>query len=135
MRINKLVNKVVSETAEGQPVENDKLDMSSMSKIHKKNIKFAEKTIEAMRIEVEEKLAATEDKEMTMKLRDIQRKLVAFEYLFLNINLLVLVPNTDQKIVTETLEDIEELKECFNNLGLSSSPNKKRKNSENTSEA
>ena len=53
MRINKLVNKVVSEIAEGQQVEEGKLDTASMCKIHKKNIKFAEKTIESIRIEVE----------------------------------------------------------------------------------
>lgn len=48
------------------------------------------------------------------------RKLIAFETLFLNLCLLILTPQTggDQKTMIETLEDIEELKECFQNLGL-----------------
>ena len=85
-----------------------------------------------MRIEVEDKISKLKesDKEMMMKLKDTQRKLVAYEYLILNVNLLILVPDTEQRIVMETLEDIEEMKECFNNLGLTSSPQKKRKNSE-----
>ena len=71
MRVNKLVNKIVSENSEEK--EGDGLDAHGLCKIHKKNIKFVEKNVEAMRVEVEEKLKKVKEseKEMTMKLKEI----------------------------------------------------------------
>jgi len=65
-------------------------------------------------------LDETKDVELMFKHKEHLRKLIAFETLFLNLCLLILTPQTggDQKTMIETLEDIEELKECFQNLGL-----------------
>jgi len=65
-------------------------------------------------------LSEDKDKEMIIKHKAQLRQLTAIETLFLNLTLLVLVPQalSDQSTVVETLEDIEELKECFSNLGI-----------------
>jgi hypothetical protein len=63
------------------------------------------------------------DQEKIVKNRELIRKLVAFETLFLNVNMLILVPQNsgnDQRTLIETLEDIEELKSCFENIGIGS---------------
>ena len=135
MRVNKLVNQIVKDQAEQQEKVDDKeIDMSSLCKQHKKSIKFAQTNMESVREELSqkiEKLDSVKDKEVLSKLTDQLRKLIAFESLFLNLNLLVLFPqnDTEKKQLLETLEDIEELKECFSNLGLStvSTSNKKQK--------
>lgn len=78
-----------------------------------------------------EKLDSAKDKEVLTRLTDQLRKLIAFESMFLHLNLLVLFPqkDTEKKQLLSTLEDIEELKECFQNLGLTtvSTSNKKQK--------
>ena len=60
------------------------------------------------------------DTELIFKHKERLRKLIAFETLFLNLCLLILIPqaSNDQKAAIDSLEDIEELKECFGNLGL-----------------
>ena len=122
MRVNKLVNKVVGEqpmSTEGDDKqEDDQLDLASLRKIHKKNTKYAQKHIAQVRCEVQaaiNDLDETKDVELIFKHKEHLRKLIAFETLFLNLCLLILIPQTgdDQKTVIETLEDIEELKECF----------------------
>jgi len=143
MRVNKLVNKLVSEHiqdgGQGDDEEDEaQLDLGSLCKLHKRNLKYAEKEIQAVRIKVAEKVAAAEsgdNKEYTLRLKDQSRKLIALETLFLNLCPLVLMPwaAKDQKAVTEALEDLEELKECWENLGLNRIPEsagKRRKNSE-----
>lgn len=127
MRVNKLVNKAVGEQTtnggEAEEAGDDQLDVASLRKIHKKNTKYAEKEITQVRSEIQaaiKGLDAAKDAELILKHKEQLRKLVAFETLFLNLCLLILIPQTggDQKTVIETLEDIEELKECFQNLGL-----------------
>ena len=137
MRVNKLVNQIVKDQAEQQDTQKEiteEIDMASLCKQHKKSIKFAQSNMESVREEISkkiEKLDSVKDKEMLAKLTDQLRKLIAFESMFLNINLLVLFPQKDseKKQLLNTLEDIEELKECFQNLGLStvSTSNKKQK--------
>ena len=48
------------------------------------------------------------------------RKLMSLENLMLTLCLVILVPEgkTDRTSFIETLEDLEELKECYQNLGL-----------------
>lgn len=74
-------------------------------------------------------LDEVKDNELVLKHKEQLRKLVAFETLFLNLCLLILIPQAggDQKTVIETLEDIEELKECFQNLGLDKIQTKSKK--------
>ena len=47
MRVNKLVNKLVKENNDQEEAdeENESMDVSSLCKMHKKNIKYAEKNI------------------------------------------------------------------------------------------
>lgn len=137
MRVNKLVNQIVKDQAEQQEAEKevvDEIDMASLCKQHKKSIKFAQTNMESVREEISqkiEKLDSVKDKEVLAKLTDQLRKLIAFESMFLNLNLLVLFPQkeSEKKSLLNTLEDIEELKECFSNLGLTtvSTSNKKQK--------
>lgn len=99
------------------------MDVASLAKRHKKYVKFVEKSISAARVQVAEALAGLnedEDKEMAMKYKTQIRQLMAIETLFLNLTLLVLVPQApgNGSIVIEILEDIEELKECYGNLGI-----------------
>ena len=67
-----------------------------------------------------------------MKLKEQMGRLVAIETLFLTLCPLILIPQAskDQKVISETLEELEELKECYSNLGLKdmvASSNKKAK--------
>jgi len=63
------------------------------------------------------------------------RQLVSLECLFLNLSLVALIPQDKQSVI-EVMEDIEELKECYNNLGIdtvkSSSKKAKRTSEDNT---
>ena len=97
--------------------DEQELDPASLRKIHKKNIKYAEQAIMQARIDVQaaiNKSRDSKDSEQLLRLKDQVRKLVAFEQLFLSLCLLIMIPSKgDQKAVIETLEDIEELKECF----------------------
>ena len=58
------------------------------------------------------------------------------ESLFLNLCLITLVPQItgDKQVVIETLEDIEELKECYTNLGIDKVPESSAKKAKKSSE-
>lgn len=98
------------------------MDLESLCKMQKKNIKYAEKNMQAVREEIEQAISGWDDsknKEQIIKAKTQLRKLASFESLLLNINLLILIPQnleTDQKNLIDTLEDIEELKQCFENM-------------------
>ena len=54
MRVNKLVNKMVKEGTQGEEEEQgETMDLESLSKMHKKNIKYAEKNMQAIREDIE----------------------------------------------------------------------------------
>ena len=71
---------------------------------------------------------AVADEHYQTLLKSHLRKLITLENLFLNLSLISLTPEgtQDRKVVVETLEDIEELKECFVNLGLDKVPSLKK---------
>ena len=124
MRVNKLVNKMVKEVSsdENGDLKDEAMDPEAMCKMHKKNIKYAEKSMQDVREEIEAAISSwddAKDKEKIIKAKAQLRKLQSFESLFLNINLLLLAPQNlsgDQKNLIDTLEDIEELKQCFENM-------------------
>jgi len=96
MRVNKLVNKVVSEHAhEIEQQEDAELDVESLCKLHKKNLKYAEKNMSQVRTQVQATISSLgegADRELLLKHKEHIRKLVALETLFLNVCLLILVP-------------------------------------------
>lgn len=152
MRVAKLVSKIIqsylAETQQDQKDNasdsDDQLDLSSMLKQYKSNIKFVQKEISEPRIKVSsliEKASGADAKSESSIQHLVQlRKLVSLENLILNLCLVSLVPQgaQDQKLVVETLEDIEEVKACYQDLGLimvSENSNKKRKESADKKEA
>jgi len=138
MRVNKLANKVMEDADESDD-QDQELDIASLAKRHKKYLKFVDKNISQVRAQVAEELSSLSedsDKEMIIKHKAQIRQLMAVETLFLNLTLLVLVPQAidNQKLVIETLDDIEELKECYINLGINKVQSSKKAKKADTDE-
>lgn len=136
MRVNKLANKIVSER--NDETGEDELDPSSVLAVHKANVKYVQKNLSHTRAQLEEELSGLGGKDKTehsLALKKQAGQLQSLESLILSLNLLALLPqgNTGEKGVIETLEDIEELKECFSNLGLDQVPEHPRKKAKKTS--
>lgn len=55
-----------------------------------------------------------------LRLKEQIRRLISIETLFLTLCPLVLIPEAgkDQNAIAGTLEELEELKECYSSLGL-----------------
>jgi hypothetical protein len=123
MRVAKLVSKIVAshlEKADHAEVEGeDKLDLGGVLKQFKSTTKFVTKNIVDARLKASELIGEKDDKQYHHLVTQV-RQLISLENLFLNLALVSLIPQnaTDTKSVVETLEDIEELKECFKNLGI-----------------
>lgn len=63
MRVNKLVNKMVKEETKSTEDEEqgETMDLESLCKMHKKNIKYAEKNMQAVREEIESAIESMDD--------------------------------------------------------------------------
>ena len=98
MRINRLINKLLSaeetEAAEGE------LDLESLVKIHKTNLKYCEQ------------FADLKKNERT------RVQAVALETLYLSLCPFVLLPGQKPQQVSDALEDIDELKSCIAGLDI-----------------
>jgi len=63
-------------------------------------------------------MGGLDDKEKVLA-KKLLKKVTAFETMYLHLSMLVLLPGNagdDLQAVTSTLEDLEELKECFSNF-------------------
>jgi hypothetical protein len=98
MRINRLINKLLAaeetEAAEGE------LDLESLVKIHKTNLKYCEQ------------FADLKKNERT------RVQAIALESLYLSLCPFVLVPGQKPQQVSDALEDIDELKSCIAGLDI-----------------
>lgn len=129
-RVNKLICKIVKEeTGQTQAKageDNDEeaeIDIGSLCGLVKKNSKYVKKEITDYRLKVDELIQqkeASSDKQAVMRLKEHSRRLIALEMLFLTLCPLVLIPEArkDKQAISETLEELEELKECYGNLGM-----------------
>lgn len=125
-RANKLIYKIVKEEGEeggDDNAEEDQFDIAGLCKLHKRNTKFVEKEVTAARLAVSAKLSKLKDddnKEWVLRLKEQVRRLITMETLFLTLCPLVLIPQAgkDSELIASTLEELEELKECYSNLGL-----------------
>jgi len=77
---------------------------------------------------------AEKSEDRKIKLQVEAKRTLALEKLFLSLCLIMCIPN-DLDQISEQLEEIVELKQCFKNLGLGANVGKKQKTDSNKQEA
>lgn len=113
-----------------------KEETSSLAHHHKKVLKFVTKKVTPKRIDLTEQVSAISDKsDKKFFVLDVERKrALAFEILLLSLSLVLCIPD-DVDQITETLQQIEELQECFGNMRLGESGKPKESASATRKEA
>ena len=126
------VNRVILKKAKANNLKNKQLSY------HSECVKFIKTNISSKREAIQESVSKAT--EQGLKLKGQFKKLIAFELLFHNLILILLLPKS-QALAEETKQDIEELKVCFSKLGFTEDltstkrPKKEGKLSESQQEA
>lgn len=97
----------------------DNHEMEELAKNHKDYIKFIKDNISSERTKVKEIVDSKSNEELKLKATAEFKKLIAIEQLFLSLTMLILLPG-DMQQISQSMEELEELKDCFVNLKLGS---------------
>eukprot|EP00347_Sterkiella_histriomuscorum_P004007 403362109 len=83
---------------------------------HQEQVKFIKDEISTKRAQLQKVLKKND--EQSFKVKTQFKKLIAFELLFHNLALLIMIPGSAGGVAEETQQDIEEMKVCFQKLKL-----------------
>jgi DNA polymerase phi len=87
-----------------------------MVKGHSECLTFIKENISAARLRSQKRIQSSQTQEIAIREKQTFKRLIAFELLFNNLALLLMIP----EMFAEVENDLEELKQCFTNLGLTS---------------
>lgn len=130
-RINFSINKVLKANEESQ---------GALAKQHSRLLKWIHKNVSVVRSELisrSQKLAKKETSEASLKVEVASKRALAVEKLLLSLTMVMCLPNQTEteanlENMSQMMQEVEELKECFGNLNLASAleSGKKSKKSE-----
>ena len=98
---------------------------SQIAAHHRKVLKFVKKEVTAKRHELYAQLQGEKNEERKIKLEIEAKRALAFEKMILSFALVLCLPDEIEQI-TDTLNQIEELMQCFKNLHLGEVASKKQ---------
>jgi len=102
---------------------NGTLEDEGIAKQHKKLLKWVRKNVTTARVALAEgEHKSTENK---LKVDVATKRILAIEKLVLSMSLVMTIPGDDLEMMSQLMEEMEELKECFENMHLEAATGKK----------
>lgn len=116
----------------------DSEETATIAKQQKRVLKYLKTEVTPLRVRLFAEGASQANLERKIKIETDAKKTLAVEKLILSLTLTMCVPGVDMRDLTDTLEQIEDIMECFKQLGLgneAAASNPKKKAKKETSES